>query len=133
VIVTTIDATVANRGAGVGPSFSRCLARRGMLHSECESFDYLQLAPATVFSPPGVEGTESVLFLLSGTATLTDPSTKADYAELSSGSLICVSPSTDMILRVGPMGVELLWLELLTARTISALPRRRPCVSDSHG
>ncbi len=125
-IVTTIGAAVAIRGADAGPSFFQCLARRGMLHSECEAFDYLRLAPASLFRPAGVEGTESALFVLEGTATLTNPSMTADAAELDGGSLVFVSPSTDIVLRAGPMGVELLWLEMLMAATISALPRRRP-------
>ena len=31
----------------------RCLARRGMLHSECESIDHVRLAAHTEFGPNG--------------------------------------------------------------------------------
>ncbi|MYW18680.1 hypothetical protein GT039_24655, partial [Streptomyces sp. SID2955] len=51
--------TRALRPAGTPAATWRCLARRGMLHSECETFDHVVLPPggSSRHDDPGVEQT----------------------------------------------------------------------------
>lgn len=44
----------------------RGLARRGMLYSECEAIDYLELAPHAVVTMRGRSGAEEVWYVLAG-------------------------------------------------------------------
>lgn len=44
----------------------RCLSRRGMLYSECEAIDYLELAPQAVVTMRGRSGTEEAWYVLEG-------------------------------------------------------------------
>jgi len=44
----------------------RGLARRGMLYSECEAIDYLELAPHAVLTMRGRSGAEEVWYVLAG-------------------------------------------------------------------
>lgn len=103
----------------------RCLARRGMLHSECEAFDYLQLAPGAVRDGRGREGIEEAWFVLSGEGELL-------------GDRDCSFPlrAGDLVLRPRGSGgwlrssattpLELLSLAMLPPSVTEQLPARRP-------
>ena len=53
-ILSTIDKTSHTRERGEEIHW-RCLARRGMLHSECEALDYVRLAPGQSIDLTGAE------------------------------------------------------------------------------
>lgn len=103
----------------------RCLARRGMLHSECEAFDYLWLAPGVVRDGRGRQGVEEAWFVLSGEGEFLDGADRA--LPLRAG---------DLVLRPGGTGgwlcsssatpLELLTFAVLPAAVTERLPARRP-------
>jgi hypothetical protein len=107
----------------------RSLARRGMLHSECESFDYVQLAPGTTFALRGQDGTESAWFVVAGAGVLVEagasPRSLIPRA-VTGGHLVLVPAGQAIELVAGDDGLQLLWLELMPGAVVEALPGRRP-------
>ncbi len=99
----------------------RCLARRGMLHSECEAVDLVRLPPNVPFAPSGTEGVESAWPVLRGGGTL-------DGRELRPGDVVLV-PVGGARLDAGPHGLEFLWVAVLSADVSRALPPRVPVAS----
>jgi mannose-6-phosphate isomerase-like protein (cupin superfamily) len=55
-----------------GEAVWRCLGRRGMLYSECESFDYVRLAPGAVIDERGRADIEEAWFVLHGAGEFLD-------------------------------------------------------------
>ena len=104
-----------------------CLARRGMLHSECEAVDYLELSPQATVTMDGRAGTEEAWYVLDGHAEFGDPSTdqiqRVDAGHLAlrpaGTSLIVRNASTDAPLR-------LLLVSVLPRAVSHRLPRRSP-------
>ncbi|WP_158886765.1 cupin domain-containing protein [Amycolatopsis anabasis] len=104
---------------------TRCLARRGMLYSECEAFDHLRLPPGGELGPRGREGIESAWFVLGGAGTARGASSR----ELRPGDLVLAPADASVTLVAGDEGLELLWLAVLPEAVTRALPARKPAVS----
>jgi mannose-6-phosphate isomerase-like protein (cupin superfamily) len=103
----------------------RCLARRGMLHSECEAFDYLRLSPGAVRDGRGREGVEEVWYVLSGEGEYLDAADR--WATLRPGDLVLRPGGVGGWLRGGSASpLELLTLAVLPAAVSAQLPARSP-------
>jgi mannose-6-phosphate isomerase-like protein (cupin superfamily) len=97
-----------------------------MLHSECESFDYVRLAPGTKFALRGREGTESAWFAVSGSGRLLVSDSEAPERVLVAGDLVLLPAGKDGRLSGGDTGLELLWLQVMPREISQSLPTRRP-------
>ncbi|MDT3399398.1 hypothetical protein RKE29_22580 [Streptomyces sp. B1866] len=129
---------IADRPAAVliGPGTERvrvrCLARRGMLHSECEAVDHVRLSPAARFDLVGRGGTEAAWYVLRGSLTLgragpVGPDGAPDpQAVLRARSLVLAPRGEDVRLCAGPLGADLLCLTLTPAAAVRRLPPRVP-------
>jgi hypothetical protein len=107
----------------------RSLARRGMLHSECDAVDYLALDVGTEFALRGLDSSEGAWLVLSGGGVVRYVSAPvARWALLRPGDLVLAAISADVALRAGANGLGLLWLDLTPAAVSDALPARRPVV-----
>jgi mannose-6-phosphate isomerase-like protein (cupin superfamily) len=126
-------------GAGLAATMSEaavqwgCLARRGMLYSECEAIDYLELAPRAVVTMAGRSGTEEAWYVLDGGVEFdaeTGESSRAGEGDL-------VLRPADLSSAVRNPSVEtparLLLIAVLPADVSDRLPRRRPAVDDAAG
>lgn len=103
----------------------RCLARRGMLHSECEAFDYLRLAPGAVRDGRGREGVEEAWFVLSGEGEFLDGADRSLL--LRAGDLVLQPWGTSGWLRSSlATSLELLAFAVLPAAVTKQLPARSP-------
>jgi hypothetical protein len=120
-IVSTMGGTCHTRGGGEELHW-RSLARRGMLHSECESFDYVRVAPGTELALRGREGTESAWFVIAGSGRLLEPTGCC----LRAGELLLLSSGQEGRLVGGEEALELLWLAVLPRAVSQRLPPRRP-------
>ncbi|MBP0448325.1 hypothetical protein J5Y04_02005 [Kitasatospora sp. RG8] len=119
-IVTTASAAAA---VILGPHGERirlrCLARRSMLASACESFDHLRLSPGAHHVLPGQTETENVLYVLRGSLLVgRSPDEPAHLAV--DGDLLLARRGTPLHLDAGPLGAELLGLALTAPRRASA-------------
>jgi mannose-6-phosphate isomerase-like protein (cupin superfamily) len=128
VIVT--DAAGAGVAASVaGPAVHwGCLARRGMLYSECEAVDHLELAPGAVVTTDGRHGIEEAWYVIDGDVELdadTGPPASAGRGDLvlrPAGATATVrNPSPDTPAR-------LLLIAVLPPAVTDRLPRRRPAL-----
>jgi mannose-6-phosphate isomerase-like protein (cupin superfamily) len=124
-IISTIGCTSQTRDGSEELRW-RSLARRGMVHSECESFDYVRLAPGTEFALRGREGTESAWFAISGSGRLLTSDPDSSGRALEAGELILLPTGVEGRLSSGDSGLELLWLQLLPREISQSLPSRRP-------
>jgi mannose-6-phosphate isomerase-like protein (cupin superfamily) len=103
----------------------RCLARRGMLHSECEAFDYLQLAPSAVRDGRGREGVEEAWFVLRGEGEFLHDGDRS--LPVRAGDLIlCPCGTGGWFRSSSATSLELLTLAVLPAAVTEQLPARRP-------
>lgn len=112
-------------GPGTERIRTRCLARRGMLHSECEAFDHIRLSPGACYELSGRAGTEAAWYLLRGHATLLDSPSGPQHL-LTDGDLLLAPDGQDVHLHGGPLGAELLCLTVVPAALSARLPARRP-------
>ncbi len=105
----------------------RCLARRGMLHSECEAVDYLELPPRAAVTMDGRCGTEEAWYVLDGHAEFGDPSTDR-LRRVGPGQLALRSAGTSPIVRNASSDTPLrLLLVVVLPRAVSErLPHRSP-------
>jgi len=126
-IISTMGCTSRTR-AGDEELRWRSLARRGMLHSECESFDYVRLAPGTEFALRGREGTESAWFAIAGSGRLLASDPGSPERVLEAGDLLLLPGGVVGRLSSGDSGLELLWLQVLPREISQSLPPRRPVV-----
>jgi hypothetical protein len=124
-IVSTIGSTSRTRNGDEEIRW-RSLARRGMLHSECESFDYVRLAPGTGFALRGREGTESAWFVVAGSGRLLELDSGAPARALEAGQLLLLPGGMEGHLASGDIGLELLWLAVMPRELSQSLPPRRP-------
>lgn len=126
-IISTIGG--ASRVLGAGEAMRcRSLARRGMLHCECESFDYLRLAPGAELPLRGREGTEGAWFTLAGSGRLLEAGAAREERELRPGDLVLLPAGEEGRLLGGESGLELLWLAVMPREVTRSLPLRRPVV-----
>ncbi|WP_327682544.1 hypothetical protein [Kitasatospora sp. NBC_00458] len=128
-IVTTATASAA---VILGPNGERvrlrCLARRSMLASACESFDHLRLSPGARHALAGEPGTETVLYVLRGSLLIGRTADEPDHLAVD-GDLLLATRGRELRLEAGPVGAEVLCLSLAAARRTTAtresLARRR--------
>ncbi|WP_327682538.1 hypothetical protein [Kitasatospora sp. NBC_00458] len=112
-------------GPGVQRIRTRCLARRGMLHSECEAFEHVRLGPRVCYDLAGRGSTEAAWYVLRGPVSLVDRPGRP-LRLLDRGALVLAPRGESVHLHGGPFGAELLCLTVLPARVSGALPERRP-------
>lgn len=124
-IISTIGSTSSTRNGGEEIRW-RSLARRGMLHAECESLDYVRLSPGTEFALRGHEGTESAWFVIAGSGRLLGPAPASTKRPLEAGELILLPAGAEFRLVSGNGGLELLWLAVMPRAISQSLPTRRP-------
>ncbi|RST19228.1 hypothetical protein E2C00_02820 [Streptomyces sp. WAC05374] len=113
-------------GTGGERTTIRCLARRGMLHSECEAVDEVRLDPGTRLDLTGRDGTEAAWYVLAGSVTA-----GGDPPPLTEGALVLARHGRDVRLTAGPHGADLLCLTLTPAAVTRTLPPRTPSVPQS--
>jgi mannose-6-phosphate isomerase-like protein (cupin superfamily) len=126
IVSTTEHPSRSLAGSGIAAGW-RCLARRGMLYSECESIDHVRLGPHAVLGPRGREGVESAWFVLDGEGTTSHAGGEA--IPVRPGDLVLAPASAEIGLEAGGAGLELLWLAVYPEAVSRALPPRRPAVS----
>jgi cupin domain len=104
----------------------RCLARRGMLYSECEAFDYVRLAPGAVRDGRGREGNEEAWFVLSGEGEFLNGG--GSSLSVRAGDLVlCPDGADGGVLRSSAdSALEVLLLAVLPASVTGQLPARSP-------
>lgn len=125
-IVNASHRTTALHTGGPDPLRVRCLARRGMLHSECEAVDRVSLAPHARYDLVGRDDTEAAWYVLSGPLTLHPPGAPPTGTPLHSRDLLLAPTAQDVALRAGPLGAELLCLTLTPEAVARRLPPRTP-------
>nr|WP_239104277.1 MULTISPECIES: hypothetical protein [unclassified Streptomyces] len=105
----------------------RCLARRGMLHSECESFEQIRLSPGASWAHEPAHGTEAALYAVAGSASV-DVSTGTDPGGrvLDAGGALLVEARAAVTVTAGAEGLDLLAVRVLPADVASLLPVRVP-------
>ncbi|WP_329395647.1 hypothetical protein [Streptomyces melanogenes] len=104
----------------------RCLARRGMLHSECEAVDRVSLAPRAHYDLVGRADAEVAWYVLRGPLTARWTSGPPTGAELDDDDLLLARAADDVTLRAGPEGAELLCLTVTPTAVTRRLPPRTP-------
>jgi hypothetical protein len=127
VIVTSLPETPGNvrlDAAGPAPRWV-CLARRGMLHSECEAVDGVLLPAGARLDRRGRDGVGDVWFVVSGTLR-TDGG-----ARLRPGHLLVVPPDDTATGFTAVTPARLLSLSVLPDATVAALAPRRPDLLDT--
>lgn len=137
-IVTRIDAVTTMYGAGGEAVSVRCLARRGMLHSECEAVDYVRLGPGTQYALAGRDGAQSVWITLGGEGAVSneksalndnsvlDGSAFDEESALTGGAVLLAPDDGPVVIRAGASGMELLCVRVLSESAARRLPPRRP-------
>lgn len=122
--VTDLGRAATPTGAVIGWG---CLARRGMLHSECEAVDYLELSPRATVTMDGRSGTEEAWYVLEGCAEFGDPTT-GRLQHVAAGHLTLRPAGTSPIVRNASSDTPLrLLLIVVLPRAVSdRLPRRSP-------
>lgn len=116
-------ATVTPGGARID---RRCLARRGMVHSECEAFDHVVLSPGCAVELQGRDGADEVWFVLDG--ELVQPAL-AGARPVRPGQVLLRREHEDRRLVAGAAGVRCLVLAVLPNDRIGRLPVRKPEVA----
>lgn len=126
-IVTNVLSLARTSGDGAEHICWRSLARRGMLHSECESFDYVQISPGTEFALRNRDATEQVWFTLRGTGQVSSGPADPPGQPLQAGDLVIAPHDGDqVVLRAGSIGLDVLWLTVLPSAVVARLPARKP-------
>ncbi len=124
-IVADIAHATVHLGPGTQRIRTRCLARRGMLHSECEAIDHVRLSPGACYELSGRVGTEAAWYVLRGPVALLDRPELPEHT-LDEGDLLLAPDGQGVRLRGGPLGAELLCVTVLPAGVSSELPPRKP-------
>ncbi|GAA1402015.1 hypothetical protein GCM10009639_45020 [Kitasatospora putterlickiae] len=124
-IVTRTAAPRLLLGPGAQRIRTRCLARRGMLHSECEAFEHVNLGPGACYDLTGRDATEAAWYVLRGPVVLVD-CPDHPLRLLDRGTLLLAPQGESVHLHGGPLGAELLCLTVLPDRVSTLLPARRP-------
>ncbi|GAA1938576.1 hypothetical protein [Kitasatospora viridis] len=130
-IATTTAGPTVLVGPGTERIRVRCLARRGMLHSETEAVDYVRLSPGACYDLVGRDGVEAAWYVLRGPVALTqgaagDGQPDGHERMLTTGDLVLAPHAAQLRLHGGPLGAELLCLTVLPRASSDRLPPRRP-------
>jgi hypothetical protein len=105
--------------------------RRGHVHAECEAFDIVTVSPDARYEP-AVDGTESAIFVVSGSATITTSTEHGtDEDKVECGDVISIGDMSRAPQVTTDSGCVLLWLSLHPRRVTEKLPQRRPNRNDS--
>ncbi|MFF7635344.1 hypothetical protein ACFZB9_19640 [Kitasatospora sp. NPDC008050] len=120
--------------APAGPArLWNCLARRGMLHSECEAVDLWQLPPGDRLTHLAQDGVEEALFVLAGdgtalhSAALHGTALHGDQQQrLLPGGLLLLPAAEQVAVTAGPDGLRLLSVRVVPGALSDALPPRIP-------
>jgi hypothetical protein len=120
VIVTRIGAGSQMIGADGARLYSRCLARRGMLHAECEAVDYVRLPARAEFGLTGRHQGEAVWLVVGGTGSV------PGVGPLAAGDVVLAPDDEVARIKAGDEDLELLWIRVLPASLSSRLPARQP-------
>jgi hypothetical protein len=121
---------IVSRAAGhqvlIGPRGRawRCLARRGMLHSECEVIDHWELDTGAVFELNRCNGIEELVLVVSGHGVLHQP--EQPPRDVRASQLILAPYDTSATLVAGPAGMALLSIQGMPAHISAVLPPRVP-------
>lgn len=108
-----------------GEALWRCLGRRGMLYSECESFDYVRLSPGAVIDDRGREDLEESWLVLGGEGEFLDA--EGDPLPVRKGDLIlCPHAAGGHWRNNGDVPLELLLIAMMPASVSQRLPVRKP-------
>ncbi|WP_255948093.1 hypothetical protein [Streptomyces odontomachi] len=108
-----------------GEAVWRCLGRRGMLYSECESFDYVRLAPGSVLDERGRDDIEEVWFVVHGTGEFVDD--EKGPLPVREGELVfCSHAAGGQWRSAADSPLELLLLAMMPASVSRGLPLRTP-------
>jgi len=119
-IVTCIGAAARVMGSQHTVLLQRCIARRGMLYSECEAIDYVRLPAGTAFDLAGRSGVESVWVALAGTGAV------PTVGPLAPGDVLLAPDDGAVLIAAGQEGLELLYVRILPRAVSAVLPERRP-------
>ncbi|MEU6428879.1 hypothetical protein ABZ860_23545 [Microbispora sp. NPDC046973] len=109
-------------GPAGGPRW-RCLARRGMLHSECEAVDLLDVPPGEAVTHRGSDGVDEAFYVVSGSGALI---AEGRSHALAPASAALVPHDTTATLSAGGEGLRLLAIRVLPHATSADLPLRVP-------
>ncbi|MBM2623643.1 hypothetical protein JIG36_49965 [Actinoplanes sp. LDG1-06] len=120
-IVTTGDAPAGLTADPGHTRLVRCLARRGMLHSECQAIDHLRLSTGDHLELAEADGHETAWVICRGRAGLTGESD-----ELRAGHVILVPAGDRPALSVLDGPLDLLRIAVVDRETARMLPARRP-------
>ncbi|WP_441249282.1 hypothetical protein [Kitasatospora sp. McL0602] len=127
-IVTTATASaMVVLGRGSERTRVLCLARRDLLHSDCEAFEHVRLSPGAQHRRAARPGTETAWFVLRGPVVAEQSPDPVQHLA-DAGDLLLVGGGQDLDLQAGPLGAELLCLTLATApahRAGARQPRTR--------
>ncbi|RBQ20649.1 cupin domain-containing protein [Spongiactinospora rosea] len=125
IVSSTHDGLTQTFDGSFGNALWRCLGRRGMLFSECESFDYVQLAPESVLDERGRGDIEEAWFVLRGNGEFIEDG--KDPLPVEEGRLVLLSHGTGGRWRACENSpLELLVLALMPASVSRRLPERTP-------
>lgn len=125
IVSSTHDGLTETFDDSSGGALWRCLGRRGMLFSECESFDYVRLAPGSVLDERGRGDIEEAWFALRGSGEFIE--TGKAPLHVRAGQLVLCSHGTGGRWRsAGESPLELLVLALMPAPVSRRLPARTP-------
>lgn len=114
-----VDSTGASTGW-------KCLARRGMLHSECEAVDLVTLDPGARLSTVDHSGRAEAWFVVSGSGVLDDAT------PIGTGALVVLGPWTGREL-IARSRLSVLVLSVLPDTVARRLPVRRPDMAPPPG
>jgi hypothetical protein len=101
----------------------RCIVRRGMLYSECESVDHILLPPFGSTAHELRDGTEEAVYVVAGSGVLTDD---VGSHELARQCLALIPAKAGAEISAGPAGLELVMIRVLPRSLSGVLPGRRP-------
>jgi hypothetical protein len=120
-IITTGAAPARVTGASGPERRVRCLARRGMLHSECQAIDHLSLVTGDRLDLTEAAGHETAWVVCRGHGTLT-----GEPDGLAPGDVVLVPAGGRPMLTVHAGPMELLRIAVVTDEAARQLPPRRP-------
>lgn len=110
-----------------------CLARRGMLYSECEAVDQLELAPRARVTMQGRSGVEEAWYVLDGDVAF--DAAGGEQRRARAGDLVLRPAGTSSAVRNSSddAPARLLLIAVLPPAVTDRLPQRRPAVGQGAG
>jgi hypothetical protein len=126
-VIVSDCAGTATRDGVLGRAQWRCLARRGMLHSECEAVDFVRLTAGAELAVDAAGGVEECLLVLRGRAELRTG--EGPDLPLVPRQLVQLPWRTRATIRAVDEGTELLSIRGLPGELSKALPPRIPEVA----